>query len=337
MVFFTTFLLSSPVIYLGYSDSENVIKNEACNLYNNRYKLFGSIFCFLIPLTIMIVMYYHTVKRLKQFHRAFENFKEKSTKHTMKRSSFKASSFLMKNKRNNLKKCVSPAACIELNVKVSKKSQIEIKKRLELLKSNEGLVKKSNKATRFLNSSFIQKYSPKLNRFKTEDAELKIKSAINNNSRNKFKTLVNKTIIRNNAINAFRINKETAAIRNEQKAVKVLGIVFVIFLVAWAPFALFNILSAVCESCEINMEFLGILSWLGYFSSAINPIVYNAFNEKFRNAFKQILKCNISSFKRVNIYSYRPRILNNPSETNSRTGPATNSRHELRKSFMANV
>ena len=99
LIFFTTFLLSSPVIYLGYSDTNNVIKNEACNLYNNRYKLFGSIFCFLIPLTIMIVMYYYTVKRLKEFRRAFENFKEKSTKHTMKRSTFKANSFLVQNKR----------------------------------------------------------------------------------------------------------------------------------------------------------------------------------------------------------------------------------------------
>ena len=32
----------------------------------------------------------------------------------------------------------------------------------------------------------------------------------------------------------------------------------------------------------------------------MNPLIYNAFNNNFRHAFKQILKCNSSSLKKSN-------------------------------------
>jgi hypothetical protein len=52
-------------------------------------------------------------------------------------------------------------------------------------------------------------------------------------------------------------------VKNQQKAVKVLGIVLIIFLIAWGPFALINILSAVCRTCSISLFYLDIFTWFG--------------------------------------------------------------------------
>jgi len=53
---------------------------------------------------------------------------------------------------------------------------------------------------------------------------------------------------------------------------KVLGIVFFVFLVAWLPFSILNILSAVCPSCGVQPSLLNLTSWFGYISSNINPV-----------------------------------------------------------------
>jgi hypothetical protein len=53
---------------------------------------------------------------------------------------------------------------------------------------------------------------------------------------------------------------------------KVLGIVFIVFIVAWLPFSILNILSAVCPSCGVQTSLLNLTSWLGYISSNLNPV-----------------------------------------------------------------
>ncbi len=102
-------------------------------------------------------------------------------------------------------------------------------------------------------------------------------------------------IIGNRTIEAFRIHRDTQVVRNEQKAIKVLGVVFVVFIVAWVPFAVLNIFSAICVSCNVPSVAIEILVWFGYVSSAINPIIYNAFNEKFRTSFQNIVMCRFDS------------------------------------------
>ncbi|CAF1678395.1 unnamed protein product, partial [Adineta ricciae] len=78
------------------------------------------------------------------------------------------------------------------------------------------------------------------------------------------------------------IRPKSSAIRNEQKAVKVLGVVFVIFVIAWFPFCIMNLLQGVCKRCFINPNILNGSVWLGYVSSTINPVVYTIFNRNFR-------------------------------------------------------
>ncbi|CAF0798384.1 unnamed protein product, partial [Brachionus calyciflorus] len=86
---------------------------------------------------------------------------------------------------------------------------------------------------------------------------------------------------------------------NEGKALKVLMIIFFMFVLFWAPFFLVNILSALCdENCSFFQNDILILSitWLGYSSSMINPIIYTMFNKSFRKAFINLLKCQTKKY-----------------------------------------
>ncbi|CAG5128537.1 unnamed protein product [Candidula unifasciata] len=104
--------------------------------------------------------------------------------------------------------------------------------------------------------------------------------------------------------NTFRIHKGKATVKhilskktatNEKKASKVLGIIFLVFVVLWTPFFAVNILNAMCESCMRNLtkEVMSLFLWMGYVASLANPIIYTMFNTAFRRTFIKILTCKI--------------------------------------------
>lgn len=88
------------------------------------------------------------------------------------------------------------------------------------------------------------------------------------------------------------------AVATEQKASKVLGLVFFAFLVCWTPFFVLNVYMAACPGCAVHEQFATMVLWLGYVSSTINPLIYTVFNRTFRSAFINLLRCRYSFFKR---------------------------------------
>ncbi|KAI4902087.1 hypothetical protein NFI96_014703 [Prochilodus magdalenae] len=86
---------------------------------------------------------------------------------------------------------------------------------------------------------------------------------------------------------------------NEQRASKVLGIVFLLFVVMWCPFFITNVTSVLCESCDMGLveRLLDIFVWVGYVSSGVNPLVYTLFNKTFREAFTRYIMCNFGTRK----------------------------------------
>lgn len=88
--------------------------------------------------------------------------------------------------------------------------------------------------------------------------------------------------------------KSMQTLSNEQRASKVLGIVFLLFVVMWCPFFITNITSVLCTSCDIDVisHLMGIFVWVGYMSSGVNPLVYTLFNKTFRQAFTRYITCN---------------------------------------------
>ena len=87
---------------------------------------------------------------------------------------------------------------------------------------------------------------------------------------------------------------------NERKALRVLLIIFSIFVCMWSPFFFLNTLSAVVDErvvrnvlVDFESTVYAALTWLGYSSSMFNPIVYTIFNKTFRAAFVNILACRV--------------------------------------------
>lgn len=94
------------------------------------------------------------------------------------------------------------------------------------------------------------------------------------------------------------------AVATEQKASKVLGLVFFMFVLCWAPFFLLNIFFAACPECSVPVHVVNVCLWLGYVSSTINPVIYTIFNRTFRAAFIRLLKCKCSRWARsITIFS----------------------------------
>lgn len=98
---------------------------------------------------------------------------------------------------------------------------------------------------------------------------------------------------RNSSVISRNSSRHGRIIRLEQKATKVLGVVFFTFVILWAPFFVLNLLPIVCEQCEKNVDpwVFQFVTWLGYASSMVNPIFYTIFNKVFRQAFKKVLMC----------------------------------------------
>lgn len=104
---------------------------------------------------------------------------------------------------------------------------------------------------------------------------------------------------RNSSVISRNSSRHGRIIRLEQKATKVLGVVFFTFVILWAPFFILNLLPSVCQTCEDNMAHwvIDLVTWLGYGSSMVNPIFYTIFNKVFRQAFKKVLMCQYRKSK----------------------------------------
>ncbi|XP_035510824.1 5-hydroxytryptamine receptor 2A-like [Morone saxatilis] len=92
------------------------------------------------------------------------------------------------------------------------------------------------------------------------------------------------------------------SISNEQKASKVLGVVFLLFVVMWCPFFITNVLVVVCNPvvCDAGLMggLLNVFVWVGYLSSAVNPLVYTLFNKTYRAAFLRYVRCQYQPEKK---------------------------------------
>ena len=107
------------------------------------------------------------------------------------------------------------------------------------------------------------------------------------------------TLMKRNAYNKRSLQvSSTESMRNEMKALKVLGIVFIAFIVAWLPLCMINIGSVLYNSDLFN-DFIGFFTYLGCISSTFNPIIYTAFNERFRQNFFEILRCTGKNKRKI--------------------------------------
>lgn len=78
-----------------------------------------------------------------------------------------------------------------------------------------------------------------------------------------------------------------------RRAVKVLGILLLVFVACYLPFFATYTVYGTCPSCRhyISSPLLIAFEWLAYSGSMVNPVVYHFFNPDFRRAFHRIIFC----------------------------------------------
>ncbi|UJR08313.1 hypothetical protein I4U23_012584 [Adineta vaga] len=300
------------MIILGVMNPYNIIINGQCLINNQFFVIYGSVVSFVIPLIIVIVMYALTVRRLKkQIKHCQTHFAQEQITNTV---NLVAKPFLRRKAISQTLLNVSSQSLTIPRIELKRKRLQRQETSFDLSdgSSNNICLEKQDLQRQTTLQSFIHnEYTCPKNPF----CELKCscnheKPVLRLNPSFKPRptslpipippyqaSLLSPKSIKHSqhrllSSPSFATNRtKSSAVRNEQKAVKVLGVVFVIFVIAWFPFCFLNILRAVCKHCSINDNLLNSFVWLGYVSASINPIVYTIFNRNFRSKFLTLLKC----------------------------------------------
>ncbi len=77
--------------------------------------------------------------------------------------------------------------------------------------------------------------------------------------------------------------------RKETQATLRMLMIILIFVITWMPFMFMYILSSFNSSLVINEHVQKTVIWLGYTSSAINPIIIFTYSQDFRLALRSIV------------------------------------------------
>ncbi|KAM4620325.1 histamine receptor H2b [Polymixia lowei] len=89
----------------------------------------------------------------------------------------------------------------------------------------------------------------------------------------------------------FARTASAAATAREHKATMTLAAVLGAFVVCWFPYFTFFTCMGLKAETHQPTTLHSVVLWLGYFNSALNPILYPALNRDFRRAYGQLLRC----------------------------------------------
>ncbi|XP_066591391.1 5-hydroxytryptamine receptor 2B isoform X1 [Prorops nasuta] len=310
-VWLLAMLVSSSITVLGIINPLNIMPQPGLCVINNRaFFVFGSLIAFYIPMIVMVATYVLTVQLLRkkarfvaehpesdQFRRLggrYSSTKASSSSNTATGVSTVSRSSAPSNRQgwrtsggaanndNPLSRCTGIRT-------ISSQPQL-----------NFGLNGAGNPSGNTSGASPGSKMDQT-----TQTPDNIVRETRNFNLRSlKLQLNVTPTTLnlRFLAGKTKRASLAANAVATEQKASKVLGLVFFTFVLCWSPFFILNIFFAACPRCAVPGHVVDTCLWLGYVSSTINPIIYTIFNRTFRAAFIRLLKCRCSRSARAPRY-----------------------------------
>ncbi|XP_055676690.1 octopamine receptor [Lutzomyia longipalpis] len=322
LVWVMAMLISSSITVLGIINKSNIMPiHHKCVINNRAFFVFGSLVTFYIPMLIMVTTYALTVQLLRKkarfaaehpeseiFRRLGGRFSSKSQSHQHITASdtsqqHQTMSVIGKIKTTSTHSTNTPN-CIGRNIIIHSHSQQALSWRASdnLILSREDSISTSHPHLGFSNGN-SKNATLRSTKSGTCDQSTQTPSNIARETRrSKLKSIklqlnnVTPTAINWNLRLFGSRNKRNDlsanAVANEQKATKVLGVVFFTFVLCWSPFFILNIIFAACPNCHVPENVVDTCLWLGYVSSTINPIIYTIFNKTFRAAFIRLLRCN---------------------------------------------
>lgn len=316
--------ICSPVTVLGVIDETNILNNRQCMLKHNGFIIYGSILAFFIPLVIMVVSYGLTVRLLRRQSRLYNptrnmsqsgqpilrRVKSRRHKHST-HSSPSASRLSISSTRDQNVYEMCPKSSSEQHITECDNSFRQIPDIISQAAYcetiyTESLVREASiKETEYRpNGCFLdvpgQYHAPG-----TSSEALISDNETTSDDDNKpyvreiprkrsLRGAVAKQIVvkASSILNLARDkNNDKTTVRTEQKASKVLGFVFALFVLCWTPFFVVNILTVLCRVCSFSTALMSTFVWLGWISSTINPIIYTMFNCTFKQTFVKLIKC----------------------------------------------
>jgi hypothetical protein len=126
--------------------------------------------------------------------------------------------------------------------------------------------------------------------YKGKEKESKLYNEVTFKANFKYK---NTTRHRTHSMKDHIENNRVSSLRRETKTAQTLSLVVGGFVACWLPFFLYYLLTPFIPSNYVNPVLMYILTWLGWFNSAINPFIYAFYSPDFRMAFWRltIKKC----------------------------------------------
>jgi hypothetical protein len=131
-------------------------------------------------------------------------------------------------------------------------------------------------------------------------------------------------------------NSEQMRLIKESKAAKTLAIVVGGFVMSWLPFFIMYVLEAVLPHGTITKALSDWITWLGYFNSAVNPVIYAFYSKQFRSAFLRLTfgKCQ---HNKPNYYNSKNFYWNQTHMTNARSNTIYNTNNTVQRNLVKSV
>ena len=286
-------LISIPPLF-GWGRASKTLQQEGICLVSQdfRYQIYATLLAFYIPLLVMIIVYiniYRTAKEIKE--------KEKKTCIRLNNSySYvpvsKYSPILSNNEVKNNKKTCSNSSIKQYQLPVSNKPSAKFDIEIKFAENKV-------KVSKFPHSRSVSETSNRTTSNLSTHSKLNSSSSSSSpdantitNSKRQFKFRLTRRLT--DVFSGIKRQSNSPQGKN-QKATKTLGIIMGCFILCWLPFFLLAVLKPIpLKNGKKIRDFIpgwldSLLLWLGYFNSAINPIIYARFNREFRRPFIEIL------------------------------------------------